>query len=483
LLLSGASDSRRLPFEGKPVKPPTLSQQFDTALIAELDLIQRGCLVLAALIGGVALAAWLVHPLDRYLPSSWLLIKANTAVAMLLSVLSLELSRDGQPGRRRRLASCVLAVLVGLLSSITGAEYIFHVSLGVDTLLSTDPSLLQPGRMSPEAALAFVLLSLVMILIPLRKRYLVYVADFYVCGLCLLLLVVGSGYMFRAMHLFGLSGSNLTAPQTLVGLMLLSFVVFGRQAQQGIFGILLGVGIASRIARVVLPIALLLPFLLEAAKSIAIRTGLVDPEFATAIATALGMAVAFGLILVLAWRIDKLESSIRDLSLRDELTGLYNRRGFYVLAEQALRLAQRSGKTLSVLFIDVDDLKQINDRHGHEVGSSLLNEVAEFLKESFRRTDVIGRIGGDEFAVAGVSSEAAMNIALERLERSTAERNAQHGRLHPFSFSIGHVTSEVSGSESLEELLGKADGLMYETKRRKKLLLSESKSVIKAARP
>jgi diguanylate cyclase (GGDEF)-like protein len=154
-----------------------------------------------------------------------------------------------------------------------------------------------------------------------------------------------------------------------------------------------------------------------------------------------------------------------------------------VLAEQALRLAQRSGKTLSVLFIDVDDLKQINDRHGHEVGSSLLNEVAEFLKESFRRTDVIGRIGGDEFAVAGVSSEAAMNIALERLERSTAERNAQHGRLHPFSFSIGHVTSEVSGSESLEELLGKADGLMYETKRRKKLLLSESKSVIKAARP
>jgi len=451
-----------------------LSNQFDTALIKELGLIQQGCLVLVALIAGVTLCGWLIHPLERFLPNGWLLMKANTAVSMLLSVLCLELSREGRYSRRRRQVSRALAVAVGLLSSIVGAEYIFHVSLGVDTLLSADPGLLQPGRMSPHTAGAFVLLSLVMILIPLRKRYLIYVTDLYVCSLCLLVLVVGSGTMFRAMHLYGISGGNQTAPQTLVGLMLLAFVVFGRQAEQGVFGILLGVGIASRIARVVLPIALLLPFLLEAAKVVAIRTGLVRPEYATAIATAGGVAVAFGLILILAWKIDKLESSIRDLSLRDELTGLYNRRGFYVLAEQALRLAQRSGKSLSVLFIDVDDLKQINDRHGHEVGSSLLYEVAEFLKESFRRTDVIGRIGGDEFAVAGVSSEAAMNIALERLQKATAERNAQHGRLYPFSFSIGHVTSELSGSESLEDLLGRADGLMYETKRRKKLLPAAS---------
>jgi diguanylate cyclase (GGDEF)-like protein len=105
--------------------------------------------------------------------------------------------------------------------------------------------------------------------------------------------------------------------------------------------------------------------------------------------------------MLLVWYIKGMENEIHDLSLRDELTGLYNLRGFKILAVQALRLAQRSNAPFSVLFIDLDDLKRINDFHGHGVGSAALNETGELIKTTFRETDVIGRVGGDEFAVAG----------------------------------------------------------------------------------
>ena len=104
-------------------------------------------------------------------------------------------------------------------------------------------------------------------------------------------------------------------------------------------------------------------------------------------------------MLALGSKTNQLENAIRELSLRDELTSLYNRRGFYVLAEQAYRLAQRAGESFFVLFIDVDGLKKTNDELGHEVGSELLRSIAGLIEHTFRETDVIGRIGGDEFVI------------------------------------------------------------------------------------
>ena len=286
----------------------------------------------------------------------------------------------------------------------------------------------------------------------------------------MMVLISTTGYLYGALRLFGLSVNTRTAPQTLVCLILLSFVAFGRRAEHGVFGILLGTGIGSRIARVAFPIVLVLPFALEATRGGFVRFGLLGIEYATAVVTAMAVFLAFGLILALAWRIDNLERAIRDLSLRDELTKLYNRRGFYLLAEQALRLAQRSDAPFSVLFVDLDNLKQINDTLGHEVGSIFLCEVSELLRSFVRRTDVVGRVGGDEFVIAGQSSDAAMqNVAL-RLEQAAERRNEEPDRKYPFSFSLGHVTSDEGERESLEDLLHRADGAMYTTKRRKKAL-------------
>ena len=275
--------------------------------------------------------------------------------------------------------------------------------------------------------------------------------------------------MFDAMHLFGISPSTRTSVQTLLCLTLLTFVTLGRRAEYGVFAILLGTGIGSRITRIACPVALILPFVLETGRSGMIHAQRMNADYATAQATSIIAILAFALILIMAWRIDHMERDIRDLSLRDELTKLYNRRGFYVLAEQAFNLAQRSHIQFSVVFIDLNNLKQINDTLGHDVGSAFLCEVAELLRESFRTTDVIGRIGGDEIVVAGESTETGIDHAMMRLEQATLLRNAQAGRQFPLSFSIGYATSDVDNPKSLEDLLNRADKAMYKEKRLAKL--------------
>ncbi|HEY7546623.1 MAG TPA: diguanylate cyclase, partial [Blastocatellia bacterium] len=101
---------------------------------------------------------------------------------------------------------------------------------------------------------------------------------------------------------------------------------------------------------------------------------------------------------------NRMQMEIRNLSLKDELTGLYNRRGFLALAEQQLKLAQRSARDLLLLFADVDGLKYINDTFGHREGDYAIKNSAEILRKTFRRSDIIARIGGDEFTVLAVDA-------------------------------------------------------------------------------
>ena len=167
-------------------------------------------------------------------------------------------------------------------------------------------------------------------------------------------------------------------------------------------------------------------------------------------------------------RISNLEREVRNLSLCDELTGLYNRRGFNVLAQQAYLLARRSGETFSVLFLDVDNLKQINDLHGHDSGSALLQEMAAVLRRTFRETDVIGRVGGDEFVIAGKADPDELASAVKRLESFAAEINQAGDRRYSLRFSLGHVTTDHMIAHSLDDLIQHADQIMYESKRLKK---------------
>lgn len=466
----GATNFRLRHFEMPKLTPALTYSELDLAVLDKLAPVKRACVVLVEAIAVVNLAAYLIPGLGRFYSNAWPRMPAEATLAALLSALSFQFSEARQSAPKLRI-SLALAVALTLLTAAVLIEFQLQISLGLERLLPIDPRLSSafPGRMSPQSAGAFLLVGCALILTNAKTRFAVHLADLLVFPLCMLVLVLVSGYIFGATHLSGISTATVTSPQTLVCLILLNLVVFLRRAELGVFSIFLGSGIGSRIARILSPIVLVLPFLRETARAHLIGSDRMPPHYATAILASVAAMLSLALLVYLAWRINSMEKEIQDLSLRDELTGLYNRRGFYLLAQQSLRMAHRSKLSFSVLFIDLDDLKLTNDSLGHHEGSRFLVETGELLKATFREIDVIGRIGGDEFAVAGQFSQAAMASAAQRMKESSELRNTETGRQIPLSFSLGFITSEAGQAESLDDLLAKADQAMYDEKRRKKV--------------
>jgi diguanylate cyclase (GGDEF)-like protein/PAS domain S-box-containing protein len=164
------------------------------------------------------------------------------------------------------------------------------------------------------------------------------------------------------------------------------------------------------------------------------------------------------------------QEELRSLSLIDELTGLYNRRGFLTLARQQLKMASRMNRGMFLLFADLDDLKDINDRYGHPVGDQALKDVGDILRETFREPDIMARIGGDEFVVLAIEGASAANAEMLtfRFSKNLLDFRGKGKRPYPLSVSHGIVRHVAGGLSTIEELMAQADRLMYEKKRQKK---------------
>jgi diguanylate cyclase (GGDEF)-like protein len=161
------------------------------------------------------------------------------------------------------------------------------------------------------------------------------------------------------------------------------------------------------------------------------------------------------------------EEDLLALSLIDELTGLYNRRRFFILTEQYLKVAVRAKKRLSLLYIDMDDLKWINDHCGHNEGDQALITLANILKKTFRESDIVARIGGDEFVVLSEITDENGEILMSRLNENIKDYNAQGSRRYTLSISVGTTQLDPNYPIPIDELLSKADALMYTQKRGK----------------
>lgn len=169
-----------------------------------------------------------------------------------------------------------------------------------------------------------------------------------------------------------------------------------------------------------------------------------------------------------AVKLKKLSLELEQLALTDELTGLRNRRGFLVMAEHAWRLARRTRIACRLLFIDLDGVKHVNDTRGHQVGDALLRDAARVLTYVFRETDVIGRVGGDEFAVfALVDRIEAAEKGTQRLQAAIDDFNRNAGRPFRLSMSVGVEELPVAMDTTLEALLSRADFAMYGRKRQR----------------
>jgi diguanylate cyclase (GGDEF)-like protein/PAS domain S-box-containing protein len=164
----------------------------------------------------------------------------------------------------------------------------------------------------------------------------------------------------------------------------------------------------------------------------------------------------------------RMEAEMREMSLRDLLTELYNRRGFITLAEQQIKAANRAKRPLQLTFIDLDRLKWINDTLGHEKGDRVLIDTAHLLRQTFRESDIIARLGGDEFAVLSIDSGDINHESVsQRLQQHIDAYNSKESRLYKLSMSWGTVIYHPDSPVSLDQLLSAADELMYTQKKAK----------------
>ena len=167
-------------------------------------------------------------------------------------------------------------------------------------------------------------------------------------------------------------------------------------------------------------------------------------------------------------KLKSMEAKFKALSLTDKLTGLYNRRGLFALVEQLFKLSKRQKSGMFMLYADIDNLKEINDTWGHKEGDLVIIDMANILKMNYRDSDIVARIGGDEFVVVPVGTDGDnIEEITARLQKSIQVHNAKGNRSYKLSLSAGIAYYDPETPCSVDELLAQGDKLMYEQKKYK----------------
>lgn len=168
------------------------------------------------------------------------------------------------------------------------------------------------------------------------------------------------------------------------------------------------------------------------------------------------------------------EEKLQTLSFTDDLTGLFNRRGFLAVSEQQIKIARRRAKRLLLLYVDIDDMKQINDAFGHQAGDAALIAASTILRDTFRESDIIARVGGDEFVVLAIDpNELPAEVLAHRLRQKCVERNGCSVGGFDLSLSVGSTYYDPQDPCSIEDLMERADRIMYRRKREKNRVIKK----------
>ena len=454
-----------------PIQSSTFtSGEPDQNLLHTIFFVEQVSLLLVIQFALANLLFCVFKPVGHLLPSSFLGMSIGSVLAVMCSAMGLFFMEIKHPWRIKLLGK-PLAGLSSLIAVASGLATASAQWPALRLVLYRHP-LLQRFPSEPASAICFLLLGIGILLIHSRESLGSHIADAVAASVGFLVLIITSQRLFSYANAPGATTIGLPSFPTFVCLGLLTLVVILRRAENGIFSVFLGDGIGGRTARILAPIIFLIPLMREVGRARLLHAALIPASYATAVLTSTTIAVGFALLILLSRLISSMQTEIQTLTLRDELTGLYSYRGFNLFAEQAFRLAKRAGQSYGVLFIDMDNLKVINDELGHHAGSTCLIEIGKLLVASFRETDVIGRLGGDEFVVAGQFDTFEMSDAIERIH-SSASKSHIPGVHMPLSLSMGYAVTNRLSDETMKSLVSRADKAMYKEKRRKKGIFEE----------
>lgn len=485
--------------------------------IKKLRLLTTYARLTAVTVGAISLVVlagwWLDVPMLRSVLPSWTAMVVNTASALLILGLGLWCATLGesQVGCLVRRLGASLAMLIG---GLTLVEYVMQVDLAIDLLLpfehQRNQPVLYPGRMAPATALCILLSGLSLLL--LNSRTLLPQA-LAIATLCVSLTAV-IGYMFDVSALYTVGLYSSMAIHTAIALFLLNSGILALQQRSELIELLISDTAGGRMARSLLTSVPLVVLGIGAVLLAGERQGYYDNRFSLALMATLSIVTLVAVILrtanhlrwvdksrgraqaelaslnaALETRVaertgaleaandkllaeiaqrQKIEDEVRRLSMTDELTGLHNRRSFFLLADQLMRTARRNDQSCLLFFIDLDGLKKINDIHGHEAGDLAITAAAQVLKAAFRDSDVVARIGGDEFVVLAADVGEPADGLTARVQALVEEFNASDRCRYPIALSMGAVGCSPRELKPLGELLASADALMYANKLRRR---------------
>jgi diguanylate cyclase (GGDEF)-like protein len=432
----------------------------------------------AIVVGCLVLCGWILH--IKRLQSAFLgsmSIEVNTALGLILLGMSLWLLLPDPPRRAYRYGGLFFAALAAFIGAMTLIEYIFGRDLRIDRLFLGQDTTYSPERMSPITATTFLALGVALLLLDHEKRSGWQPSQLLSLWGAFAAIMSLSGYINGATATYRIFSYTQVAVYTALVLFTMSAAVFFARPREGIASDLTGRFSGSASARRFLPTVIIVPFLAAWIRIRGQRAGLFGTELGLALNVTTNVVTLSFLVWLNARLLNKTEESLEevreaknilyDASVKDELTGLYNRRGFLTFAEEQIKIACSGRRELLVVFADVDGLKAINDRHGHSEGDRALKRTAEVLLAVFRETDLVARLGGDEFAVLALDCSPAglvrINAHFDKLLRAINDL-AEPWKL---SISVGALHVNSRHQLSIEELLGNADRMMYDRKRAK----------------
>lgn len=493
-----------------------------TSRASKSILFSQGAAAMVALVGGIVLMGWLLNiPILKSVAPNLVSMKANTAALLLAAGVALFLFDERSSNTLRRYFGRALAAVVVVIAGLTLVEYAGSMNVGIDELLFRDDTLAtatsHPGRMAPVTAICLALCGLALLLIDRSPR-----VSRQIAMVVLVLAMLGSsGYIFGVQSLYRVSTYTSMAVHTAVSFMVLSFGIIAARTKQGCVAVILSDTAGGVMARRLLWLVPGLLFALGWLRFQGQLAGLYDDRFGLALMVVISMTLSAMVIMgvarmlqdadnkrqqaqeqlaalnanlekTVAERTRELESAnqklaaeiaertqaeeeVRRLSLTDELTGLLNRRGFLLLAEQDLKTARRAKVVRALLFLDLDGLKRVNDSQGHQAGDAMITDTARVVKACFRDADIIARLGGDEFAILAANGEHT-DIMLARMQTAVAQFNKGAAATHQLTFSVGVVPCMPTEERSLLELLAEADALMYKQKQERRLRQQQSET-------